>query len=323
MEHIAVTRSIVDARAFGKVITGEYDLEGPVTCKLISKMLRTQDNDHYLIRTGGTKYVARLYQRGEHLKRQETDYRYEMEWLHFLKKNTLHVSVPIRQRDGGNLGSVNAPEGRRFYALFSYARGKPMSAGDEDQLFVMGQKMAQIHLLSNDFQTDQERRPMDLIYLVDEPVERLKQFWAGKEDRRLELFLTSAEEARVGIMSLLDNEQTTDDSWGPIGGDFHPANTHFDESGEPTFYNFDLCGPGWRAYDIASFLLNANLINQPSDRSESFFAGYYSKRPLSTNEHLAIAPFLILRRLWLAGTFSTLDGVAGYTFIGPARIEGQ
>jgi Ser/Thr protein kinase RdoA (MazF antagonist) len=323
VEHITVTRSIVDARAFGKVIAGEYDLEGPVTCKLISKMLRTQDNDHYLIRAGGTKYVARLYQRGEHLKRQETDYRYEMEWLHFLKSKGVRVSIPIRQKDGGNLGSVNAPEGKRFYALFSFAPGKPMSARDEDQLFVMGQKMAEIHLLSNDFQTGQERRPMDLDYLVDEPVERLKQFWAGKEDRWLELFLTSAEEARVGIMALLDNEQTTDDSWGPIGGDFHPANTHFDESGEPTFYNFDLCGPGWRAYDIASFLLNANLINQPSDRSESFFAGYYSKRPLSTNEHMAIEPLLILRRLWLAGTFSTLDGVAGYTFIGPARIEGQ
>jgi len=323
VEHIAVTRSIVDAKALGDVIAGEYDLGGPVTCKLISKMLRTQDNDHYLVRAGGTKYVARLYQRGEHLKRQETDYRYEMEWLNFLKNNGVRVSVPIRQRDGGNLGSVQAPEGNRFYALFSYAPGMPMAADDEEQLFVVGQKMALIHLLSNDFQTIQERRPMDLTYLVDEPVGRLKQFWAGKEDKRLGLLLASAEEARVGIMSLLDNEESTEDSWGPIGGDFHPDNTHFDASGEPTFYNFDLCGPGWRAYDIASFLINANLINKSSDLSESFFAGYYSVRPLSSNEHLAISPFLTLRRVWLAGTFSTLDGVAGYTFIGPARIDGQ
>lgn len=323
MAHIAVTRSIVDARALGEVISAEYDFEGPLTCKLISKMHRTQDNDHYLIRAGGTKYVARLYQRGEHLKRQETDYRYEMEWLHFLKSKGVRVSVPIRQRDGGNLGSVNAPEGKRFFALFSYAPGKPMSADDENQLFIMGQKMAQIHLLSNDFKTEQERRPMDLDYLVDEPVKRLKQFWAGKEDRRLELLLSSAEEAMVGIMALLDNEESTSDSWGPIGGDFHPYSTHFDDSGEPTFYNFDLCGYGWRAYDIAALLLNANLINKSSDLSESFFAGYYSVRPLSSNEHMAIAPFLNLRRVWLAGNFSTLDGITGYTFIGPARIEGQ
>jgi len=323
VDHIAVTRSIVDARALGDVIAEEYDLGGPLTCKLISKMLRTQDNDHYLVRVGETKYVARLYQLGEHLKRQETDYRYEMEWLHFLKSKGVQVSIPIRQRDGGNLGFVNAPEGKRFYALFSFAQGKPMSSRDEEQLFVMGQKMAEIHLLSNEFKTEQERRPMDLQYLVDEPVERLKQFWAGKEDERLRLLLSSAEEAMVGIMSLLDNEETTPDSWGPIGGDFHPYNTHIDAGGNPTFFNFDLCGYGWRAYDIATFLLNANLIHKSSDLSESFFSGYYSKRPLSTNEHLAIAPFLTLRRVWLAGTFSTLDGVAGYTFIGPARIEGQ
>jgi Ser/Thr protein kinase RdoA (MazF antagonist) len=198
-----------------------------------------------------------------------------------------------------------------------------MMATDEDQLFLMGQKMAQIHLVSNDFVSDQERRPMNLEYLVDEPVDRMKQFWAGKQDDRLKLLLQSAEEARVGIMALLENEEETADSWGPIGGDFHPYNTHITASGEATYFNFDLCGYGWRAYDIATFLLNANLINQSSTLSESFFAGYYSVRPLSSNEHLAIAPFLTIRRVWLAGTFSSQDGVAGYTFIGPAQIDGQ
>jgi len=323
VEQIAVTRSIVDALAFCDVIRSAYDLDEPVSCKLISKMLRTQDNDHYLIQAGDTRFVARLYQRGAHLKREESDYRYEMEWLLFLSQQGIRVSVPIQRRDGHYLGSVSAPEGKRYFTLFSYAEGKPLMATDDDQLFLMGQKMAQIHLVSNGFKCDQQRRPMDLEYLVDEPVNRMKQFWAGKQDDRLKLLLRSAEEARVGIMALLENEEETPDSWGPIGGDFHPYNTHITASGLATFFNFDLCGYGWRAYDIAAFLLNANLISQASTLSESFFAGYYSARPLSNNEHLAIAPFLTLRRVWLAGTFSSQDGVAGYTFIGPAQIEGQ
>ena len=323
MEQIAVTRSIVASAALAEVISAEYDLAGPVSCKLISKMLRTQDNDHYLVRSSGEKYVARIYQLGQYLQRKESDYLYEIDWLNFLKSNDLSVSYPLPRQDGGYLGTVNAPEGERYYALFSYAEGKPMLAKDEDQLFTMGQKMAQIHLVSNEFKTEHDRRPMDVAFLAEEPVKRMKSFWAGKRDVKLDIILTSAKEARVAILDLLRNEEETADSWGPIGGDFHPYNTHFDEDNQPTFFNFDICGPGWRAYDIAVFLMNAKLMQHSSRLSEAFFAGYYSVRPLSHNEHAAVAPFLTLRRVWLTGTFSTVEGAAGYTFLGPAQLAGQ
>jgi Ser/Thr protein kinase RdoA (MazF antagonist) len=318
---IAVTRSIVDAHALGEVIAEEYDLPGPLNCKLISKMLRTQDNEHYLVRAGDAKYVARVYQLGEHLQRQESDYLYELDWLGFLKANEQPVSYPIARRDGSYLGQINAPEGRRYYALFSYAPGKPMAVDDEDQLFAVGRHMAQIHLVSNDYQPVYQRHKMGLKFLVDEPVARLESFWSKKQDDKLEILLMSADEARERIEELLRNEEETEDSWGPIGGDFHPYSTHFDQAGQPTFFSFDLCGNGWRAYDIAVFLLNAELMRRPSDLSEAFFAGYYSVRPLSRNEHEAIAPFLTIRRVWLTGTFSTVEGVAGYTFIGPAELD--
>lgn len=318
---IAVTRSIVAAGALGEVIKQDYDLGDPLTCKLISKMLRTQDNEHYLVRAGDTKYVARVYQLGEHLQREESDYLFELDWLNFLKAGGQPVSYPIARKDGRYLGQIEAPEGRRYYALFSFAQGKPMSADDEDQLFALGSHMAQIHLASNSYEPAHERRSMGLEFLVDEPVARLGEFWAHRHDTKLDILLTSAEEARERIENLLQNEEETVDSWGPIGGDFHPFNTHFDRADQPTFFSFDLCGYGWRAYDIAVFLLNADLMRQPSNFSEAFFAGYYSVRPLSRNEHEAIAPFLTIRRVWLTGTFSTIEGVAGYTFIAPAELD--
>jgi len=321
VETIAVIRSIVASDALSEVIDDEYDFDAPVNCKLISKMLRTQDNDHYLVRTGDNKYVARIYQLGPHLQRQESDYLYEMDWLNFLKDNEIPVSYPLAREDGRFLGSINAPEGKRYYALFSFAEGQPMAVENEEQLFAMGQTMAKIHLISNEYKTEYSRRPMDLTFLVEEPIRRMREYWAGKKDEKLNILLSSAEEASEAILALLANEEEIEDSWGPIGGDFHPYNTHFNDNNRPAFYNFDLCGFGWRAYDIAVFLLNAKLMEGASRFSEAFFAGYYSVRPLSQNEHEAVAPFLTLRRIWLTGTFSVAEGATGYTFIGPAQLE--
>jgi len=321
MEHITVTRSIVEANALAEVIASEYDFASPVRCQLISKMLRTQDNDHYLVKAAGLKYVARVYQLGSHLQRRESDYLFELEWLMFLKERGMPVSYPIRRRDGEYLGFINAPEGNRRYALFSFAEGKPMAATNEEQLFTLGAYMASIHLVSNEFTSGHHRHQMDLPFLVDKPIERLKVFWADKQDEKLDILITSALDAKDQIDALLRNEESTEDGWGPIGGDFHPYNTRFAPDGEPSFFNFDLCGFGWRAYDLAVLLLNAKLMEQSNDLTEALIGGHYSQRPLSHNEHAAIAPFLTIRRIWLAGTFSTIEGIAGYTFIAPAQLD--
>lgn len=321
-EPIRVARSFVAGDALADVISREYDLGGRVSCKLFSKMLRSQDNDHYKVETAdGRIFVARVYQRGDHLERRKSDYQYELDWLNFLHENNLPVSYPIPRRDGAFLGSVLAPEGLRYYALFSFAPGTNMSVTDADQLYTCGQKMAQIHVVSNQFESPYERQPMDLEFLIDKPLQRIQRFWGNKPSKaqQLELIEISAEEAKAEIQALIENPYQTPDGWGPIGGDFHTANTYFDENNNPTFFNFDLCGPGWRAYDIATFLLNTDLIHQrSSELSESFFAGYYSERPLSENEHEAIQPFMTIRRIWLTSVFSITDGLAGHTFIAPA-----
>ena len=43
------------------------------------------------------------------------------------------------------------------------------------------------------------------------------------------------------------------DGWGIIGGDFHGWNLHFTENNELTLFDFDLCGYGWRAFDLAVY----------------------------------------------------------------------
>ncbi len=320
MTQIRVVRSFIAGPALAEIINEAYDLGGPADARLFSKMLRTQDNDHYKILVGDQVYVARIYQLGDHLHRQESDYAYELDWLHFLTERGLPVSNPIQRKDGGFLGSIEAPEGKRYYALFSFAEGKPMDIFNSEQLFTMGAMMAKIHVASNEYEAPYERQAMNLDFLVDRPIARLTRILSNRPRRanELELLIRSAKEAKAEILDIINNAQSTPDGWGPIGGDFHSANTFYADDDSPTFFNFDLCGPGWRAYDIAAFLQNTDLINTSEDLTEAFFAGYYSERPLSPNEHNAISPFLTIRRIWLTGTFTRDDMPVGYSFIAPA-----
>ncbi|MCZ7669291.1 MAG: hypothetical protein M5U34_19985 [Chloroflexi bacterium] len=101
MTQIRVVRSFIAGPALAEIINEAYDLGGPADARLFSKMLRTQDNDHYKILVGDQVYVARIYQLGDHLHRQESDYAYELDWLHFLTERGLPVSNPIQRKDGG------------------------------------------------------------------------------------------------------------------------------------------------------------------------------------------------------------------------------
>jgi Ser/Thr protein kinase RdoA (MazF antagonist) len=320
MTQIRVVRSFVAGPALAEVIDNEYDLGGPAQARLFSKMLRTQDNDHYKVIVGDKKYAARVYQLGDHLRRQESDYEYELDWLNYLKEQGLPVSSPIRRKDGRFLGSVEAPEGKRYFALFSYAQGAPMDMFSEEQLFTMGAYMARIHVVSNGYHSPYHRQEMNLDFLVDRPITRLTRILGSKPGRAddLELLIMSGKEAKEELLKIINNPQQTPDGWGPIGGDFHSTNAFFTDDKSPTFFNFDLCGPGWRSYDIAAFLQNTDLINTSETLTEAFFAGYYSERPLSENEHNAISPFLTIRRIWLTGTFTRDDMPVGYSFIAPA-----
>jgi len=319
MSAIRIARSFITPDSLAELIQADYALSEPVGCQLISKMLRTQDNDHYLVKTGdGQQFVTRVYQNGDQLHRQESDYLYELDWLQFLRSHQLPVAHPIARFDGSFLGTLQAPEGQRHYALFDYAEGATMSVSNEEQLYRFGSRMAEIHVVSNQYTSPYSRQAMDLNFLVDRSLARLRRNWGKERQDDLGMVVEMAEQAQAEIEALIKNPEHTPDGWGPIGGDFHPSNVHFNKNGQPTFFNFDLCGPGWRAYDIATFLLTANLLHERPNYSEAFFAGYYSVRPLSNNEHRAISPFMTLRRVWLTGYFSRTDGLIGHTFLASA-----
>ena len=85
----------------------------------------------------------------------------------------------------------------------------------------------------------------------------------------------------------------------------HPGNVRFDPAGEPTLFDFDLCGPGWRVYDLTVFLWNAYVERRPkrwrADCWRAFLRGYRDVDPLDAQELEAVPLFLVARQVWWLG----------------------
>jgi Ser/Thr protein kinase RdoA (MazF antagonist) len=84
-------------------------------------------------------------------------------------------------------------------------------------------------------------------------------------------------------------------------GDLHGGNAHRDQAQTQTFFNFDACGMGWRAYDIAVFRWSARLRRKEQERWEAFLRGYTEERSLRTLDIQAVPFFVAIRHVWLLG----------------------
>ena len=89
--------------------------------------------------------------------------------------------------------------------------------------------------------------------------------------------------------------------YGICVGDVHSGNAHFTTENQPTFFDFDQCGYGWRAFDIAKCL--HVMIRQKIDVAivHSFVYGYQSFRKLTQVELTAIPMFVKAAHIWVMG----------------------
>lgn len=73
---------------------------------------------------------------------------------------------------------------------------------------------------------------------------------------------------------------------GIVHGDIYWANLHFNEHGDITMFDFDLCGYGWRAYDLAYYYTRVpEAVRGPA------LDGYESLRPLADSERDMLSTF--------------------------------
>jgi Ser/Thr protein kinase RdoA (MazF antagonist) len=283
-----VTHSVCDCEALGRQLAVTYGVEGLMTCQF----LRRGFHDTYLLSALDGSYVARVYR----TQRTRSEIAYELGLLRHLVARGVSVSGPVPDVDGGWMRVLDAPEGQRCVALFTHASGRALvwNCGESA---LAGRLLAAIHQDSGDYVSQHERAPLDAAHLVDAPLRALRPFLVAQSCE-----LSDLERVAQALRSELAARQGQLE-WGPCHGDFNAGNLHIAEDRSLTAFDFDFCGPGWRAYDFVGAWRWAGW----SDAGiwKAFVAGYRGVRPIADADLDAVSLFDGISRFRSLGLSAT------------------
>jgi len=290
LETLRVTYSILSADALVAVVSQAYAIGSPLSSQLIRRGL----NDTYLLQSQDERYIARVYRAQW---RTPSEIAYELELLLHLAAKGVSVSAPIVARNGSLSRPLAAPEGTRYLVLFTYAQGRPLSWEEDDHCYLAGRVLAMIHAASDDFVSRHARRSLDLEYLIDRSLAAIRPFlahrpdWAYLEGLAARLRERAVKAAAAGL------------DWGVCHGDFGAKNVFVSEDRTPTVFDFDLCGPGWRAYDVA--VVRWVAMDQNSRGIwDAFLHGYTQVQPLALADLAVVPLFHAVYHLSSLGVFA-------------------
>lgn len=131
-------------------------------------------SDVYLVETPTHQYILKV---SHHHWRSESDIEFELELLDFLEQCQIPVAYPLMTKDGSLSISINAPEGKRYAALFTLAPGN-VALGDLNptQSHLLGATVAKLHQAAVNFRSHYHRQPLTLEYLLDDSLEAIAPF---------------------------------------------------------------------------------------------------------------------------------------------------
>ncbi len=285
-----VVHSVLSPTALLETVARAYPIERPVACEL----WRLGMNDTYLLRTRRQRFVLRVYQAGW---RSPEDVDYELALLAHLAVRGVPVSAAVPGDDGMLRLPVMAPEGPRMAALFGFALGKPLRWDDAAQSRLAGRVLGHVHAAADDFDGPRGRLQLDAEYLIDRPLADMRSFFETRP--RDWLYLQGlAERLRPRLTATARDGL----DWGPCHGDFTAVHLLVHRE-TVTVLDFDLCGAGWRAYDLLPARWQARR-HRSAALWDAFLHGYREARPLSDRDLASVPLFEALRHLWGLGLFT-------------------
>ncbi|MDF2538444.1 MAG: aminoglycoside phosphotransferase [Herbinix sp.] len=289
--YFPVRYSQLKPEALKNELIKRYELEEPLSCRYFDDGL----NAIYKVNAGEKVYYLRISLTGVH---EKCDYEEEIFIINTLYKNSLRVAAPVIDKDGSYVWEIPAPEGKRYVVLFEEAKNVP----SEDHIkksYNLGQMLAKLHTISDEHNFKVSRTPIDLIQLAEKPLKLIHPYLVHRPDD-YEYLRSSAEKLCGHISNNLNRNKPV---YGYCHGDIHSGNVFF-EGNNPTIFDFDCMGYGWRIYDISIFVWNETASDEKYIEKEpwkSFLEGYNSVRKLSDIELSSLPAFAALRELWLMG----------------------
>lgn len=278
--------STLSASALNVTLQQNYALTG-TTCRLLIRNV----SDTYLIENETEKYIFKIY-RDAHRKHAEI--LAEVELLNILHANGLKVAYPLTNKSGQQLQAFNAAEGTRYGVLFSFAEGEPVYDLSPEHLRTLGHAMAHFHNISSKTKLQYPRHEFTVDTMLRRPVEVVAPAFKNLPEEYI--FLKKTAHYVAGKINNLD---TSKFSFGYCHYDFLPKNFHFENPYTLTFFDFDFCGWGMLANDVASFYIHyfmeTTLNKITRERGDAdfqlFIDAYRENRPF-TEEELAAVPYL-------------------------------
>jgi Ser/Thr protein kinase RdoA (MazF antagonist) len=240
-----ITRSIIAPECLINPLEEHY----PLSVSEIN-LLSIGDNDHYLVKANNTHYVLRIYRHNKHWLPTKEYHAFEFSLINFLHNHAIPVSHPIPRKDGTYINTLYAPEGARYWTLFTHVKGKEMPFTIEN-CYQYGQIISRMHNLTNLFSSSECSNNIDISFLLHIPFERIQKHAHNISSVNMKYLNHLIPELDEHI-DQFHNQRFTHE-WGVIGGDFHGGNHLIDSRGNINLFDFDLSGYGWRTYDIAVF----------------------------------------------------------------------
>jgi Ser/Thr protein kinase RdoA (MazF antagonist) len=288
MDSGRVVHTTLSARAAADFAYAAFDIRPPQSVRLASRGF----NDVY--------EIDGLYLRiGRCGRRSVADAEAEARALDELASAGAPVAAPRRGRDGCFAQAFALAEGERSVLLFDAAPGvQPVDRAEH--AYAQGAALARVHAMTLSQATVDRMRRLDLAFLVDRSVDLV----ASQLPHRADL-VGHLRGIAIGIRAHLPHGLSV----GLCHGDCHGWNAAI-EHGEAILFDFDECGVGPQAYDIATFLWGCTQVS-PDRRVPlwpRFLAGYSSLRRLAAADVAALDLFFIVRELWFLG--ASAEGVA-------------
>jgi Ser/Thr protein kinase RdoA (MazF antagonist) len=289
-DHLPISKSFISAEVLARTVETEYGLPN-ARCQLITASLR----DVYLVTSDGGRRVLFVYRHGHRTPAEITS---EWEFVDYLDGHGVPVAPAVRKRDGELLLTFRAPEGVRYGVLTRYAPGKHLrQRRSRAAIRAYGRAIAQIHTLADEMGHELTRPANDVSRLLDQCI---AAFEAEVPERPQDLAYLRQCGAilRARIDGALPQEKPY---YGLIHGDVIRANLQVDDDGSITLLDFDLCGPGWRVYDIASYLVVVRMLPKREESRRTFMTGYEEVRQISDAEREALPLFETVRAIFDIG----------------------
>lgn len=312
-----VTRSMLTPGALAELVEAAYGFD-EVRCRLIKSTIR----DVYRVDTRQGPAVLIVYRHG---RRTAEEIGAELDLLEMLAEQGPAVGVAVapalRALDGTRLASVPAPEGIRYAALFRFVEGRLLErAPAPARARQYGQVVARLHRLTDDWlQTMPSARyrvPLDAALLVDRSLEQITTFLG---DRPADL---DGLGRTAGLLHRrLAGLPLEPPGYGLVHGDVIPTNVLAAPDGGLTLLDFDFCGPGWRAFDVATYLHVTGGDRSTEASGCDFLAGYQDVRLLADWELAAIPLLVAVRELFRLGSWGPRVAEWGTQALPESQIE--